>query len=30
LSGHHAKVAAWRKELAIEKTKKKRPDLLEA
>jgi len=29
LSGHHAKVAAWRMEKALEITKKKRPDLLD-
>ncbi len=29
LSGHHAKIDAWRKEAALEKTKNKRPDLLD-
>ena len=29
LSGHHAKIEAWRKEQSIERTKKYRPDLLE-
>ena len=29
LSGHHAKIEAWRKEQSIERTKKFRPDLLE-
>jgi tRNA (guanine37-N1)-methyltransferase len=29
LSGDHAKIEKWRKEQAIEKTKKQRPDLLE-
>ncbi len=29
LSGHHENIAKWRKEKAIEKTKKVRPDLLE-
>lgn len=29
LSGHHAKIAEWRKSQALENTKKKRPDLLE-
>jgi len=28
LSGNHAKIAAWRKEKALEATRKKRPDLL--
>ncbi len=28
LSGHHAKIDAWRQERALERTKKKRPDLL--
>jgi tRNA (guanine-N1)-methyltransferase len=28
MSGHHAKVAAWRKKKALELTKKLRPDLL--
>ena len=28
LSGHHANVAAWRREQAIERTRKNRPDLL--
>ncbi len=27
LSGHHAKVAAWRKEKALERTRQKRPDM---
>ncbi len=27
LSGHHAKVAAWRKEKALERTREKRPDM---
>ena len=29
LSGHHAKIEAWRKEQSMERTKKYRPDLLE-
>ena len=29
LSGHHAKIAEWRREQALEKTRKLRPDLLE-
>jgi len=29
LSGNHAKIKKWRKEKALEKTKKQRPDLLE-
>lgn len=29
LSGDHAKIAAWREEMRIEKTREKRPDLLE-
>lgn len=29
LSGDHAKIAAWRREQALEETRKKRPDLLE-
>ncbi|HEY5891753.1 MAG TPA: tRNA (guanosine(37)-N1)-methyltransferase TrmD [Chthoniobacterales bacterium] len=29
LSGHHAAIAAWRKERSLEKTRKNRPDLLE-
>lgn len=28
LSGHHAKIAEWRREKALEKTRKNRPDLL--
>ncbi len=28
LTGHHAKVAEWRKGEALKKTKKRRPDLL--
>jgi tRNA (guanine37-N1)-methyltransferase len=28
LSGHHANVAAWRREQAIERTRANRPDLL--
>ncbi len=28
LSGHHVNVAAWRKEEALKRTKKRRPDLL--
>ncbi len=28
LSGHHAAIAKWRHEMAVEKTKKNRPDLL--
>lgn len=28
LSGHHAKVSQWRKEEALKRTKKKRPDLI--
>ncbi len=28
LSGHHEKIAAWRKEKSFEITKRKRPDLL--
>jgi tRNA (guanine37-N1)-methyltransferase len=28
VSGHHAKVKTWREEQAVEKTKRKRPDLL--
>ena len=30
LSGNHAEIARWRKEAAIEKTRRKRPDLLES
>jgi len=30
LSGNHAEIAKWRKEAAIEKTRRKRPDLLES
>ena len=29
LSGHHVNVAAWRKEEALKRTKKRRPDLLD-
>jgi tRNA (guanine37-N1)-methyltransferase len=29
LSGHHAKIAAWQREMAIEITKRRRPDLWE-
>lgn len=29
ISGHHAEIEKWRKEQALEKTKKNRPDLLE-
>jgi tRNA (guanine37-N1)-methyltransferase len=29
LSGHHAKIAAWRREQAIERTKERRPELLD-
>ncbi len=29
LSGHHAEIAKWRREQALEKTRKVRPDLLE-
>ncbi len=29
LSGHQAKIAAWRKEQSLERTRRKRPDLLE-
>jgi tRNA (guanine37-N1)-methyltransferase len=29
LSGNHAEIARWRKEAALEKTRRKRPDLLE-
>jgi tRNA (guanine37-N1)-methyltransferase len=29
LSGHHAKIAAWRSEQAIERTKERRPELLD-
>jgi tRNA (guanine37-N1)-methyltransferase len=28
LSGHHAQIAAWRREQALELTKARRPDLL--
>lgn len=28
LSGHHAEIAKWRRQAALEKTKKRRPDLL--
>jgi len=28
LSGNHAEIARWRKEAALEKTRRKRPDLL--
>jgi tRNA (guanine37-N1)-methyltransferase len=28
LSGHHANVAKWRREQALERTRRKRPDLL--
>jgi tRNA (guanine37-N1)-methyltransferase len=30
LSGHHAKIVAWRRERAVEATWKKRPDLIES
>ncbi len=30
MSGNHAKIAAWRRETALELTKERRPDLLEA
>jgi len=30
LSGNHAEIARWRKEAAIAKTKRKRPDLLKS
>jgi len=29
LSGHHAEIAKWREQQALERTKKWRPDLLE-
>jgi tRNA (guanine37-N1)-methyltransferase len=29
LSGDHGKIAAWRKQQAIERTKERRPDLLD-
>lgn len=29
LSGNHSKIAAWRKEMALERTRKRRPDLLD-
>ena len=29
LSGHHAKIDAWRDEMALEETEKKRPDILQ-
>ena len=29
ISGHHAKIAAWKKEKALERTKQNRPDLLD-
>ena len=29
LSGHHAEIAKWRRQMALEKTRKNRPDLLE-
>jgi tRNA (guanine37-N1)-methyltransferase len=29
LSGHHANIAAWKKEKALERTRANRPDLLE-
>jgi tRNA (guanine37-N1)-methyltransferase len=29
LSGNHAEIARWRREAALEKTRRKRPDLLE-
>jgi tRNA (guanine37-N1)-methyltransferase len=28
LSGHHAKIAEWRREQQVERTKRRRPDLL--
>jgi tRNA (guanine37-N1)-methyltransferase len=28
LSGNHAEIARWRKQAALEKTQRKRPDLL--
>jgi tRNA (guanine37-N1)-methyltransferase len=28
LSGNHAEIERWRKEAAVEKTRRKRPDLL--
>jgi len=30
LSGHHAKIAKWRREKSLERTLARRPDLLEA
>ena len=30
LSGNHARIARWRKETALELTKRRRPDLIEA
>ena len=30
LSGNHAEIARWRKEAALEKTRRKRPDLLKS
>jgi tRNA (guanine37-N1)-methyltransferase len=30
LSGHHAKIAEWRREKALERTRKRRPDLLDS
>jgi tRNA (guanine37-N1)-methyltransferase len=30
LSGHHKNIETWRREMALENTKKKRPDLYEA
>jgi tRNA (guanine37-N1)-methyltransferase len=29
LSGHHARIAAWRQEQALERTRKRRSDLLQ-
>jgi tRNA (guanine37-N1)-methyltransferase len=29
ISGHHAKIAAWKKEKALERTRVNRPDLLD-
>jgi tRNA (guanine37-N1)-methyltransferase len=30
LSGNHAEIAAWRKEQALKRTQKNRPDLLDS
>ncbi|MCB1134361.1 MAG: tRNA (guanosine(37)-N1)-methyltransferase TrmD, partial [Verrucomicrobiae bacterium] len=29
LSGHHSKIRAWKEEMAVERTRRNRPDLME-